>query len=119
MGYYVVFIPMAGQHDGLWPAPVSTVCSCLCRFKQEYKDLQVQATATFMFSGLVRFHNGWAAKKRLADLCVSSVESEIDGLKKAATSYRGFHKASSAAEQVHNDKCFQEPVKLLACNALS
>lgn len=74
----------------------------------------------FLFlGGWCSFHNDSAAKKRLAELCVYSIESEIDGLKKAATSYRSFHKASSATEQVHNDKCFQEPVKLLASSALS
>lgn len=46
-----------------------------------------------------------------------SMESEIEGLKDAATSYHSYHKASSAAERVHKDALFQEPVKMLARDA--
>lgn len=122
--YFVLVLLLILFYSYGWTAWWSLTCTnvprvTLCLINKEDKDLQVQATVSFMFFGLFHFHNGWAANKRLADLCVSSAESEIDGLKKAATSYRTFHKASSATEQVHSDKCSQEPARLLASSALS
>lgn len=91
----------------------------LCPIKKEYEDLQVRATVTLMFFWAVAFSQWLGSdKKSWLTFCL---ESDIDGLKKAATSYRSFHKASSAPEQVHSvyQECFQEPVKLLANIALS